>query len=127
MTTPDPTHVRIFVGYDPREAVAFHVLSHSIHARASTTVSITPLMLSELDGLMWRERHDVFDKVRDVRTPVLQLHGEKDEAVPIAWARALFELLQGPKRFVSYPDGEHMDLLEHGAVDEIVTFVESLR
>lgn len=48
--------IRVFVGYDPREAVAFHVLCHSIHARASQPVSITPLVLSELGSLMTRER-----------------------------------------------------------------------
>ena len=51
--------IRIFVGYDPRETVAFHVLSHSIHSRASVPVSVTPLMLDQLDGLMWRERHNL--------------------------------------------------------------------
>jgi lipopolysaccharide biosynthesis glycosyltransferase len=49
--------VRVFVGYDPKEAVAFHVLSHSIHSRSSAPVSIAPLMLSQLSKLMWRERH----------------------------------------------------------------------
>jgi hypothetical protein len=49
--------IRIFIGYDPREAVAFSVLAHSIHARASKPVAIAPLMLSQLDGLLWRERH----------------------------------------------------------------------
>jgi lipopolysaccharide biosynthesis glycosyltransferase len=49
--------IRIFVGYDPREAVAFGVLSHSIHARASQPVSITPLKLTELKDVMTRERH----------------------------------------------------------------------
>lgn len=49
--------MRIFIGYDPREAVAFHVLSHSIHARASRPVMIAPLMLSELNGVLTRERH----------------------------------------------------------------------
>lgn len=49
--------IRVFIGFDPREAVAFNVLSHSIHARASRPVSITPLSLSELGGLMWRERN----------------------------------------------------------------------
>ena len=48
---------RIFIGYEPREAVAFSVLAHSIHARASVPVAITPLMLSQLKGRMWRERH----------------------------------------------------------------------
>lgn len=48
--------IRIFVGFDPRETIAFHVLSQSIHARASAPVSITPLMLSQLGGLMTRGR-----------------------------------------------------------------------
>ncbi len=49
--------IDVFIGFDPRETVAFHVLSHSIHARASQPVGITPLMLTELQGIMTRERH----------------------------------------------------------------------
>jgi hypothetical protein len=49
--------VRIFIGYDPREAVAFSVLAFSIHRRASVPVTIAPLMLSQLGRLMTRERH----------------------------------------------------------------------
>jgi lipopolysaccharide biosynthesis glycosyltransferase len=49
--------IRVFIGYDPREAVAFSVLSCSIHARASEPVAITPLMLSQLKGILTRERH----------------------------------------------------------------------
>ena len=49
--------IRVFIGFDPRETVAFHVLSQSIHARASQPISIAPLMLSQLEGLMTRERN----------------------------------------------------------------------
>lgn len=49
--------IRCFIGHDPREDVAFSVLAHSIHARASQPVSITPLMLSQLGGVLTRERH----------------------------------------------------------------------
>jgi hypothetical protein len=35
--------LRIFIGYDRREAVAYHVLAHSILRRASVPVSITPV------------------------------------------------------------------------------------
>ncbi len=49
--------IRVFIGYDPREAVAFSVLTHSIHSRASRPVSITPLMLSQLNGILTRQRH----------------------------------------------------------------------
>lgn len=47
---------RVFVGYDPREAAAFSVLAHSIHARASHPVTVAPLMLSQLNGVLTRER-----------------------------------------------------------------------
>ncbi len=49
--------INVFIGYDPREAVAYSVLAHSIHARSTAPVAIAPLMLSELNGILTRERH----------------------------------------------------------------------
>jgi hypothetical protein len=49
--------IRVFIGFDPRETVAWHVLSHSILARASVPVSLVPLSLQNLGGLMTRERN----------------------------------------------------------------------
>ena len=46
--------IRVFIGYDARETVAWHVLTHSILARSSQPVSFVPLSLSTLKGLMWR-------------------------------------------------------------------------
>ena len=48
--------IRIFIGFDPRETVAWHVLCHSILARASRPVSFTPLALNHLESCFWRER-----------------------------------------------------------------------
>ena len=48
--------IRVFIGYDDREAAAFGVLSHSIHARSTEPVSIAPLRLSELSGIYKRAR-----------------------------------------------------------------------
>lgn len=42
--------MRIFIGYDPPQAVAYHVLAHSILRRASIPVSIQPVMRSQLGG-----------------------------------------------------------------------------
>jgi hypothetical protein len=53
----DSEIIRIFIGYDPREAVAYNVLQFSIETRASQPAAIAPLMLSQLTELMWRERH----------------------------------------------------------------------
>lgn len=46
---------RIFIGWDPNEIEAYHVLCHSIIRHASAPVAITPLKKEHLP--MWRERH----------------------------------------------------------------------
>lgn len=50
------TPLRIFIGWDAREAVAYHVLSHSILSRATCPVSITPLKREHLTGIYTRPR-----------------------------------------------------------------------
>ena len=49
--------IRIFIGYDPNETVAYHVLAHSIMRRSSVPVSITPLMLKQLPMTRPRDVH----------------------------------------------------------------------
>lgn len=51
-----PTPLNVFIGYDSREPIAYHVLAHSILRRASRPVSITPLALDNLRGIYTRER-----------------------------------------------------------------------
>lgn len=57
---PNPTQkpFRVFVGYDPREDIAFEVCKYSITKRASIPVEVIPIKQSELreKGLYWRER-----------------------------------------------------------------------
>ncbi len=50
--------LKCFIGYDSKEPIAYHVLSHSILTRASCPVSITPLRQDTLRaaGIYTRER-----------------------------------------------------------------------
>ncbi len=48
--------IRVFIGYDPNETVAYHVLAHSIISRSSLPVTIIPVMLSQLKDSYWRVR-----------------------------------------------------------------------
>jgi len=48
--------------------------------------------------------------IRDVHIPVLMVHGEKDDVVPMNSARRLFALANEPKTFVSVPCGNHLVL-----------------
>lgn len=49
--------IRIFIGYDPKEAIAYHVLAHSLISRSSRPLQITPVALTNLKKEMWRERN----------------------------------------------------------------------
>lgn len=48
--------MKVFIGYDEREPVAFHVCAQSIIEHSSIPVSITPLKLSLLKKIFHRER-----------------------------------------------------------------------
>lgn len=52
------TPLRVFIGWDSREVLAYHVLCQSIIQHASGPVAIIPLVQSSLRerGLYWRER-----------------------------------------------------------------------
>jgi hypothetical protein len=48
--------IRLFIGYDPREAVVYHVCVNSIIRHASEPVAVTPLALKNLGGYVERHR-----------------------------------------------------------------------
>lgn len=47
--------IKIFIGFDPREAVAYHVCSNSLIRHSSAPLSLTPLALENLSG--YKEMH----------------------------------------------------------------------
>ena len=49
--------------------------------------------------------------IRDLRAPLLVIHGERDEIVPAAHGRALYEAAPEPKRLLVVPGAGHNDLI----------------
>jgi len=50
-------------------------------------------------------------RIEDLRAPLLVLHGEADDVVPVSQARSLFEAAQGPKRMRLFPGAGHSDIV----------------
>lgn len=50
-------------------------------------------------------------RIGDLRCPVLIMHGDNDELLPVWMGRALFEAAAEPKELVIYPGGGHNDLI----------------
>ena len=68
--------------------------------------------------------------LRNVRCPVLVLHGEADSVIPFALGRALYEKIVGAKQFVAIRGGEHNDLAPRDARvywDAVDRFIAALR
>lgn len=51
--------VRLFIGYDSKEVVAYHVLCQSVIDRASVPVAFTPLVLHGLKDVFARPRNEL--------------------------------------------------------------------
>ena len=50
-------------------------------------------------------------RIRDIECPVLVMHGDRDDIVPVEHGRALFEAAPEPKRLHLFPGAGHNDLL----------------
>lgn len=48
--------IKVFIGYDPVESVAWHAMAHSILSRSSKPVAIIPLNLANLSSIYTRPR-----------------------------------------------------------------------
>ncbi len=60
-------------------------------------------------GPLIRTRYETLAKVPRLTLPLLVLHGERDEIVPLAQGRRVFEAAGGPKRFFVIPGAGHND------------------
>lgn len=75
-----------------------------------------------------RTRYDNLAKVQGLRVPLLVLHGERDEVVPFAQGRRVYEAAPEPKRFFAIPGAGHNDTYIVGGAAywrAVADFVES--
>jgi fermentation-respiration switch protein FrsA (DUF1100 family) len=63
--------------------------------------------------LAYLEAHPLTDAVADLECPLLLLHAEKDEQVPVESSRALAELARHPDSRLIVPSGGHHRSIQH--------------
>jgi pimeloyl-ACP methyl ester carboxylesterase len=76
-----------------------------------------------------RTRYDNEAKAPRLTVPLLVLHGERDEVVPFAQGRRVFEAAPGPKHFFAIPRAGHNDTYLVGGDaywDAVRDFLETL-
>jgi uncharacterized protein len=86
---------------DPPAALVLETPFTSVRAMANATLPGA--------GYFFRTRYDTLARVPKVRAPLLVLHGDADEVVPLQHGRAVFEAAREPKRFVVIAGARHND------------------
>lgn len=71
-----------------------------------------------------RDRYESLAKIGRIRAPVLILHGEDDDLVPVDFGRQLHAAANTPKHIHVFPGACHADLFDHGAGDLIVRWLD---
>jgi len=76
-----------------------------------------------------RERFDSAAKIGELRAPLLFFHGDRDEIVPFALGRALFDAAPEPKAFVTIRGAGHDDTVQVGGrpyLERIAAFLDEV-
>lgn len=74
-----------------------------------------------LCAVMWRERHDLIDRVSAIDAPLVLIHGDRDAAIPLHEAEALAATAGAP--LIVLEGGGHADLQNYGLFETMETFL----
>lgn len=66
-------------------------------------------------------------RITRVTAPLLMMHGENDNTIPILFGERLFALAHQPKQFVRLPGGGHDNLDNFGAIETARHFMNVLQ
>ncbi len=75
--------------------------------------------------LMMKDPFRAEEAITKVKMPILIIHGEGDEVVPLYRAEAVLALAPEPKKFVTIAKGSHNNLSELGLYKEIAAFADA--
>ena len=114
-------------GQAVRLAAARSVVGIVLEAPLTSTIDVARRTYFWLPiGLLITDKYDNERNIRSVTAPVLILHGEQDEVIPVEMGRRVFRAANEPKRIEVFPQGTHDDLFGHGAWEKTRSFVDSL-
>ena len=76
--------------------------------------------------LLLLDRYESKSFIASVKCPLLVIHGEKDEIIPVAMGRAMFALASEPKDIVTFPEAGHADHYMFGSYEAINAWIDKL-
>lgn len=102
------------------------VLESGLSSAADMAAVVMPWLPRFVRGLT-KNKLDTASKLPAVRCPVLVVHGDRDEIIPAAQGRRLFEAAPEPRRLIVIEGAGHNDLSNVGGEKYIDTLAEFIR
>ena len=70
-----------------------------------------------------QDKYDSEKKIKNIKTPILIMHGKKDNIVPFYMGKKLFETANEPKKFLQIEEDDHMLSFNDNLLLEIKNFI----
>ena len=70
-----------------------------------------------------KDKYESEKKIKNIKTPILIMHGKKDNIVPFYMGKKLFEIANKPKKFLQIEEDDHMLSFNDSLLLEIKNFI----
>ena len=74
-------------------------------------------------NLLLKDKINSEKKIKNIKTPILIMHGKKDNIVPFNMGKKLFEIANKPKKFLQIEEDDHMLSFNDNLLLEIKNFI----
>jgi fermentation-respiration switch protein FrsA (DUF1100 family) len=72
------------------------------------------------------DRYESLRYLPKIDAPLLVIHGEEDEVIPVAMGRAVYAAANGPKEIVTFPGAGHSDHHLYGSGEEVFRWIDAV-
>ena len=74
-------------------------------------------------NLLLKDRFESLNKIEQIVSPILFIHGERDKVVPWKFGKKLFDAAPGPKELLLIREAGHNDLYDFGVSQLVREFI----
>jgi uncharacterized protein len=72
------------------------------------------------------DRYESLRYLPEIAAPLLVIHGEDDEVIPVAMGRAIYAAANSPKEIVTFPGAGHSDHHLYGSSEEVFRWIDAV-
>ena len=98
-----------------------------LDAPYTSMLELARLHYPSLPRWLMTDRYETLSHIGKVKAPLLIIHGDADEVIPVAMGKAVFDAANAPKEIATFPAAGHSDHYKFGSYDKIFAWIARLR